>query len=28
MMKQYISENESNPASYHVRTSREGTSVM
>lgn len=28
MMKQYISENESNPASYHVRTSRQGTSVM
>ena len=28
MIKQYVDENESNPASYHVRTSRKGTSVM
>lgn len=28
MIKTYVSENESNPASYHVRTSRQGTSVQ
>lgn len=28
MIKQYVDENESNPASYHVRTSRQGTSVL
>ena len=28
MIKQYVDENESNPASYHVRTSRKGTNVM